>query len=62
MKTIPRLAASFIFPVALAMVFAGFIAGCSTSGGGAAALPANVVTLSSGWQLQDVAKVPDRAR
>ena len=61
MKTIPRLTASFIFPAALAMMFAGFIAGCSTSGGGAAAAPpANVVTLSSGWQLQDVAKVPDQ--
>jgi beta-mannosidase len=62
MKTIPRLAltASFIFTAALAMVFAGFIAGCSTSGGvAAAAQPANVVALSSGWQLQDVAKVPD---
>jgi hypothetical protein len=40
-----------------------FLAGCSASGGGGTAAlpaePAGVVTLSSGWELQDIVKVPE---
>ncbi|MGA2029283.1 MAG: sugar-binding domain-containing protein [Verrucomicrobiota bacterium] len=59
MKSIHCLATGFIFPAALAAVCFGLIASCSTRadktvGESAPAEQANVVTLSSGWELQDI--------
>ena len=64
MKSIHRLAANFIFSAALAAMCAGIFAGCSaptakTASQSAPADPANVVTLSSGWELQDIGKVTE---
>jgi hypothetical protein len=64
MKSILRSAAEFIFPVSVAAVCFGLITSCSTLtdktvSESAPAEQSNVVTLSSGWELQDISKASE---
>jgi beta-mannosidase len=66
MKSFRRLIAGFIFPTAFAVVCTVIITGCSAPGSGTTAMQpvgqveqAGVVTLASGWELQDSAKATD---
>jgi beta-mannosidase len=64
MKSILRSAAEFIFQAALAAVCFGLVTSCSTPmansvSESAPAGQANLVTLSSGWELQDIGKATE---